>query len=435
MKKLNLFAAIFLLFSLSAHAQNENTLPDSEKIYWLSRLWAEASYNFAFFDQVPDINWDDTYRDYIPQVLTTKTDWEYYRVLWRFYALLHDGHTRVFPPRVLRNKYYGTATKKLVTRLMEGKVTVTAVPDDSLRAAGLKQGMEILTVDGEDVFDYADRVVAPYASASTPHDMALQVYGHFLLSGDVSTPAKIKVRAFSGETKTFDIQREPWIMEEEMHKGEPLYFKLLPGNIGYLKINNFLDNEQFRPKFDSIYEQVLDTDGLVIDVRNNFGGSTQITYYVLQRFTDSSFKTVTWKSPMNIGAHRAWGRNEPWYVERGYDIEPLKGVNIYTRPVNLLVDESTFSAAEDFTMGFMTIDRGKVIGRKTAGSTGSAIMIKMPQNSLAFVCTKRDYFPDGRKFVGFGISPDIEVKATIQDVVNSRDAVLETALNDLRRRL
>ena len=435
MKKINLLTLIILLFSLHANAQSENTLAESKKVYWLSRLWAEASYNFAFFDQVPALNWDDTYREFIPQVLETKTDWEYYRVLRRFYALLHDGHTRVFPPRVLRNKYYGTATKKLVTRLIEGKVIVTAVPDDSLRAAGLKQGMEILTVDGEDVFDYANRMVLPYASASTSQDMALQVYGHFLLSGDVSRPAKVKVRGLSGDTRVFDIHREPWIMEEEIHKGEPFHFRLLPNNIGYLKIKSFMDSEQFRPEFDSVYKKILKTNGLIIDVRNNFGGSTQITYYVLQQFTDSSFKTVTWKSPMNIGAHRAWGRNEPWYVEQGYDIEPLKGVNIYTRPVNLLVDESTFSAAEDFTMAFMTIGRGKVIGRKTAGSTGSAIMIKMPQNSLAFVCTKKDYFPDGREFVGFGISPDIEVKATVEDVIEDKDAMLETAVQDLKSRM
>jgi carboxyl-terminal processing protease len=430
-----LFMLIALLPPFTVNAQNESTLQEDEKIYWLSRLWSEAAYNFAFFDQVPDLNWDDTYRDFIPQVLATKTDWEYYTVLRRFYALLHDGHTRVFPPRDLRNRYYGTATNEITTRLIEGRVIVTSVLDDALKTAGLKQGMEITAIDGHDVWGYADRFVAPNVSASTRQDMALQIYGHFLLSGDVSKPVKIEVKGFSGETRTFDVGREPWIMEEEVFTGEPFLFELLPDNIGYLKINNFVDTDQIRPKFDSIYTKILDTDGLVIDVRENFGGATQLTHYVLQRFATEKFPTVKWKSPMNIGAHRAWGQNGQWFEEEGYDIEPIENGNIYAGPVNLIVDESTFSGAEDFTLGFITINRGRVIGRKTAGSTGSPIMFELPGRGLALVCAKRDYFPDGREFVGLGITPDIEVKATIQDVIQNRDAALETALVDLKKRL
>jgi len=435
MKPSWLFILIALLPPLTVKAQNESTLREDEKIFWLSRLWSEAAYNFAFFDQVPDLDWDGTYRDFIPQVLATKTDWEYYTILRRFYALLHDGHTRVFPPRELRNRYYGTATNKITTRLIEGRVIVTSVLDDAIKSEGLKQGMEITAIDGHDVFDYADQFVAPYVTASTPQDMALQIYGHFLLSGDVGRPVKIEVEGFSGETRTFDIGREPWIMEDEIFQGEPFLFELLPENVGYLKINNFVDTDQIRPKFDSIYTRILETDGLVIDVRENFGGATQLTHYVLQRFATEEFRTVKWKSPMNIGAHRAWGQTGQWFEEEGYDIEPLENGKIYTGPVNLIVDESTFSGAEDFTVGFISINRGRVIGRKTAGSTGSPIIFELPGRGLALVCAKRDYFPDGREFVGLGIVPDVEAQATIQDVIQNRDVALETALDDLKKRL
>ncbi|MCK4558183.1 MAG: hypothetical protein KAV45_00265 [Calditrichia bacterium] len=138
----------------------------------------------------------------------------------------------------------------------------------------------------------------------------MQVYGHFLLSGSVSEPAKIKVKDFNGNIKTFNILREPWLMEEEIFKGEPFFFKKLPNNIGYLKIHNFVDSKDVRPKFDSVYAKILDTDGLIIDVRENFGGATQITHYVLKHFSNKKFRTVNWKSPMNIAAHKAWGENK-----------------------------------------------------------------------------------------------------------------------------
>jgi carboxyl-terminal processing protease len=79
--------------------------------------------------------------------------------------------------------------RRIKTRLVEDRVIITDVLNDSLRSRGLKQGSEILAIDGLDVHDYADKHVAPYASASTPHDRELQIYGHFLLSGCVSEPA------------------------------------------------------------------------------------------------------------------------------------------------------------------------------------------------------------------------------------------------------
>ena len=70
----------------------------SDKVAGLSLLWAEAKFGFANFWHVPDLDWDATYRSYIPKVLATKSTLEYYEVLQRFYALLQDGHTGVGHP-------------------------------------------------------------------------------------------------------------------------------------------------------------------------------------------------------------------------------------------------------------------------------------------------------------------------------------------------
>ena len=100
-KKLIVFA--LLIINLASFGQNTNTLSDAEKIYGLSKFWQEVNYNFANFDLVPKLKWDSAYRVYIPRVLGTKTDFEYYNVLVRFCALLKDGHTRVKYP----NDYAG----------------------------------------------------------------------------------------------------------------------------------------------------------------------------------------------------------------------------------------------------------------------------------------------------------------------------------------
>jgi C-terminal processing protease CtpA/Prc len=410
---------------------SENSISVEQKLYELSLLWMEAKYNFAFFDQIPELNWDECYQMFIPQVINTKSDWEHYLVLARFYTCLKDGHTRIFPPTELRNKYYGTAIKQIETRLIEGKIIVTNVINSSPLTEGLKAGMEIVAIDGQDSHEYAEKHVAPYAFSSTSHHRDLEIYGYFLLSGPVSKSVTIQVKGFDNNINSYQIPREPWLMEEEVFKGEPLSFKQLSNNLGYLKIFNFVDTPEFRPKFDAIYAKILETDGLIIDVRENFGGATQITHYVLKHLTKSSFKTVTWKSPKNIGAHKAWGQNETWHVEEGYEIEPFRDRSIYEKPVNVIADESSFSGAEDFCLGFITIGRGKLIGRKTAGSTGSPIMFNLPGGALALVCTKKDLFPDGKEFIGFGIQPEIEVETTIKDIIDNRDAALEIAINDI----
>jgi C-terminal processing protease CtpA/Prc len=48
---------------------------------------------------------------------------------------------------------------------------------------------------------------------------------------------------------------------------------------------------------------------------------------------------------------------------------------------------------------------------------------------------KKDTYPDGREFVGYGIKPNIVVKKTLNDYLNKKDPVLERAIEYLKERL
>ena len=427
--KIRICIILIIVFSANCYCQSENKLSSKDKIYGLSLIWKEVSYNFAFFHQIPDLNWDSCYQAFIPMVLESKNDWDYYLELQKFMALLQDGHTRIFTPVHLRNKYSGTSIKKLTTRLIEDKVIITRVLDDSLRIQGLKQGMEIVAINEMNPFIYAEQYVAPYVYASTPQDRQLQIFSHYLLSGSVAEPVRIEVEDFDGKPVSYSIYREPWIMEEEMLTGRPLEFRVVGKNKGYLKINNFVGSNSIRSDFDSIYKKILLTDALIIDVRENVGGWTDISHYFLKHFTDKPFKTGKWRSPDNIAAHRSWGSNIEWFESGEYEVTPFTDKVIYTRPIVLLADESTFSCAEDFCVDFLTMKRGKIVGAKTAGSSGNPLMVQLPGGGVALVCTKQDYFPDGREYVGFGIDPDIEVKPSTEDIIQNNDPVLQAAIN------
>lgn len=71
------------------------------------------------------------------------------------------------------------------------------------------------------------------------------------------------------------------------------------------------------------------------------------------------------------------------------------------------------------------------IGENSHGSTGQPLMFDLPGGGAARVCTKKDTYPDGREFVGYGIKPDIEVKSTVNDFINNNDPIIKKAIEYL----
>jgi C-terminal processing protease CtpA/Prc len=101
-------------------------------------------------------------------------------------------------------------------------------------------------------------------------------------------------------------------------------------------------------------------------------------------------------------------------------------------PTVLLLGHNTASAAEDFLILADNQKHMTKIGAHSFGSTGQPYLFDLPGGGLARVCTKKDTYPDGREFVGYGIKPDIEVKQTLDDYIQKRDPVLQKALEYLK---
>ena len=81
-------------------------ISNEQKIYELSRIWKEASYNFVFWDKL-QIDWDEEYKKALSAVLKTEDIYDYYRELCRFISLLEDGHTFIhLPPQIMQDPQY-----------------------------------------------------------------------------------------------------------------------------------------------------------------------------------------------------------------------------------------------------------------------------------------------------------------------------------------
>ena len=104
-------------------------------------------------------------------------------------------------------------------------------------------------------------------------------------------------------------------------------------------------------------------------------------------------------------------------------------------PLVVLIDHPTASAAEDFLIFLDSAKRATLVGRPTHGSTGQPLPLDLPGGGRARVCAKRDTYPDGRDFVGFGIQPDHPVTLTVDSVRTGEDVILAEGMRVMDRLL
>ncbi|WP_158602583.1 S41 family peptidase [Proteiniphilum sp. X52] len=423
MKKMTCFLVLsMIVYCIYSQENSEKSLSDIEKITGLSKCWSEVKYNFVYFDKL-SFDWDSLYQATIPVVLATKNDFEYFRELQRFIATLKDGHTSVSWER--RDLWNNWATIPLLTKLIEGKMVVTAVLNDTLEQKGIKEGLEIIQINEMDVHKYVSTKIKPYIHSSTEQWMNLRAYGREATRGKKSEEIRLTFKDKDGKTFSHSISHS---MSEKNLSSKPLFdFKEMDDNIGLLKINSFW-GDNYIEQFDSIYEKLVHLDALIIDIRNNGGGNSNYSRYVLSHLTSETFKMSDWSSPLFIPAHASWNYAKEWYSQKSADYNPVMNKTIFSKPIVLLINEGTFSAAEDFCVGFRNMKRGSIIGTPSGGSTGNPIVFTLPGEGRIQICTKKDTYPDGTKFVGVGILPDIEVKETVSSYLSIAQSDVDNTL-------
>jgi carboxyl-terminal processing protease len=417
-------------------------IPDTEKIAGLSKFWSEAKYNFINFHLVPDLDWDKTYLEFIPKVLATKSTLEYYRVLQMFCSKLKDGHTNVYLPNALDDEMFGRPAIR--TRLVEDKVIIIGVFEEKLKNEGLAIGQEVTEIDGIAVKKYAAENVAPYIGESTPQSNDVVVYQRFLLNGAVTKPIELTIKDLKGKIFKKTFPRLKWPdLNKIVPTRPPFEMKMLANNIAFVKVNTMVDGDKADQLFADNFAEISKADALILDLRENGGGSSGIGYRILAFLVNQPFKQSKWFTREYHPTFRPWGRVDKTFGdEKAFEytlenIKKMRGENIepFLKPVIVLSSPRTFSAAEDFLVAFKPLKRGLIIGEPSGGSTGQPLQLNLPGGGSARICTKHDTFADGTAFVGVGVIPDILAQPKVSDFVDEKDSVLELALLELKKKL
>ncbi|MBX9600190.1 MAG: PDZ domain-containing protein [Bryobacteraceae bacterium] len=260
-------------------------------------------------------------------------------------------------------------------------------------------------------------------------------------------------------------------------------FPVGSATVGFLRIPNFTPRSatnavlQFWAEIDALE---LTTSALVIDITNNGGGNGCLAELYMQSLARRPFWGVnSWYKPSqrwvrsfesNSAFYRASG--EPWEIRLAEHYEGLmreayqKGeftgvfptcsasLDVppdldfaYTKPVILLTNEMSFSAADLMAAMFADAGRGPIFGRHTAGLGGGTINFNGPGLSEAIVrstvqiLVHRDAvsvpgYPATRFYENIGIRPTIEVELnTRENLMNGGRPYLNRLLEEIRRLL
>jgi len=204
--------------------------------------------------------------------------------------------------------------------------------------------------------------------------------------------------------------------KDEVAKRRAQVDEMSEGKLGYLHIRS-MGMASVRDYERDLFAAADGKEGLIIDVRDNGGGWT----------TDILLASLT-------------APNHAYTIPRGANPDDVRMDNYprdrrliyaFSRPINVLINQHSFSNAEIFAHSIRNTKRGTLIGTQTFGgviSTGSFSLIDGTTVRRPF---RGWYLPDGTDMESNGARPDIDVPQTPSDEAAGIDPQLEAAINEL----
>lgn len=202
---------------------------------------------------------------------------------------------------------------------------------------------------------------------------------------------------------------------------ERICYGKVGGDLGYIFMPEIHDEPAF---YESYMKQAMndlaDTRGLILDLRNNDGGEDESTRTILGFFTDQ--EVLYMRSRYKTGPGPDDFSEE--YVWRTAKVEGSP----YANPVVLLTNRYTVSSGEVLAMGMKKLKNVTHLGDTTAGAFSDAVSRQLP-NSWGYSLSVGDYRDaDNISHEGIGMIPGVRLVNTGQDLAQGRDAVLEEAI-------
>ena len=283
----------------------------------------------------------------------------------------------------------------------KGLLTVIEPGEDSPAAqAGMKKGDKIVKVDEEDV------------TAISDENMVIS-----MIKGKENTKVKITVyRPAEDNYRQFEITRK-------RIKASNIKSEIFDGDIGYIRLVMF-DSEiakYFKSDLDKLLKKGI--KGLVIDLRDNPGGS----YEQVVEIADSLLPEGTIVYTENRDGKKEYKISNKAYIDL---------------PLAIMTNGNSASASEILAGAVKDLARGTLVGTKTFGK-GLVQELKILADNSGIKVTISKYFtPSGVCIHGTGIAPDIEVDVMddyrslpASQIPRAKDIQLQSAIEAVKGKI
>ena len=456
--------------------RDENDAPANDTKYRLDEVYQDIAflaraiedhYAYADLKQTDYINWFDYLINTMgAQIRRDDLAFEIQKVL----AMFGDGHTRVsdlndmMPPGYLPFN---------VVPL--GNQIVCLAPDGS----GLLHAEYpfLRSINGISIYELLQTAGTLVADGSTQYQWSQSLrrlaYIEYLLNVmDVRSGGHLEVELDDGRNQTHTLDMPIGAELVRFKRPEIDAAALREEGIGYLRIPIMLYSEENMPKFEQEFGEALGEKGLIIDIRDNPGGSRALIPFLAARLLPPDHSPVvvnvaafrTDDDPENAAGYLAdrylypadsdefdaadrasietfkktfrpeWKFDKDKFSQWHYMVVgPEKGKAYYDKPVVVLVNAGCFSAADVFTAALKEFPGVTIVGETTGGGSGRARSYELPHSKLEVrLSSMASFQPNGSLFDGNGVAPDVMQMATLSDILGDSDTQLARAADLVR---
>lgn len=253
-----------------------------------------------------------------------------------------------------------------------------------------------------------------FANDLTKDLRSVQQDTHLSVRYDPDLEKKVNAFEATAQKDSSDLEKE---------RSQNFFFRkaeILRGNIGYINLTNFAEaNDLSRKTAQAAFQFVANTDALILDLRNNFGGRNEMAkevadyFFAKPQLAGKSFNRIT------------DGWTDDWVGKRSEIGEGLR----LTMPLYLLTSERTFSAAEGLAYNLKYLRNAVTVGVKTRGGAHQTRSFALGNGFVGFIpFTRSENVVTKTDWEGTGVEPNIPIKEE-QALLKAQELILKNKLS------
>ena len=199
--------------------------------------------------------------------------------------------------------------------------------------------------------------------------------------------------------------------------------QMLEDSIGYIRYSSF-SNPISESDLNFVMKRFENAKGIIIDVRDNGGGSMSNIFKIMSRFVES--KTLVGYAQFKKGdGHNDFTEKQPLFAV------PKKGKKAFTKPVVVLINRGCYSATTHFAAYMSLLPNVTLVGDRAGGGGGIPISRDLPNGWQYRFSATMQTLPDGTQ-IEHGVAPKIEATTGAKDELEGHDAIIEKGLEVIR---